>query len=261
MKTTMPNRQQLIISLVSLAILSGLVIYWIPSGDSGEVVRVDVAASLQPVVKELATQFEERLPGRARISSAGSQTVARQVVNGKETDLVFLANERWMDYVGQHDRLVPGTRRTLLGNRLVLIGPRSDTTIRSVGNLREFNGSLALGNVRAVPAGIYARKSLESMRLWDNRSFETVMFPHVRAVLSAVASGNVPAGIVYRTDLRRETGIRRIATLPEEHVPPIRYPIARVEGASKLSRDWYRAFLGDTAHETYSEYGFEVVDQ
>lgn len=236
-------------------------VYTVSSDKPSPTVSINVASSLEPVMKRQVERLGEELPGRVRLTSAGSQTVARQIANGKPADIVFLANVRWMDHLERNKRIRPDSRRVLLGNELVLIGPASDRTVSSIADLQEKSFKLGLGNVTSVPVGIYGRKTLESMGLRENHSYTTVMFPHVRAVLSAVSSGEIAAGIVYRTDLSREQNIRPIETFPDKHVPAIEYPIALVKESSPLARQWYDALVDESAYGTYREFGFEVSRQ
>lgn len=222
-------------------------------------VRIYVASSLEPAVKARVDELRDQLPADPVVTSAGSQTVARQVANGMETGIVFLANTRWMDYLEERGLIIPGTHRVFLSNRLVLVGPPEKSTVKSIRDLRNHKIKLGLGNVTSVPAGIYARKTLESMGLWKDRKFTTVMFPNVRSVLSAVASGSLDAGIVYQTDLQREQSVQKIGTFPPQHVPSISYPGALVRGASDAAREWYSALTEPRSYSTYRRFGFTIA--
>ena len=58
-------------------------------------------------------------------------------------------------------------------------------------------------------------------------------------MLTKVARGEFPLGIIWQTDTADEKGIRILATLPEASHPPIVYPLA---------------VLANSTHETVSNY-------
>ncbi|WP_252406267.1 molybdate ABC transporter substrate-binding protein, partial [Escherichia coli] len=63
-------------------------------------------------------------------------------------------------------------------------------------------GPLALADPDAVPAGRYARASLEALGAWDAVNARVVRSESVRAALAFVERGAAPFGIVYATDAR-----------------------------------------------------------
>ena len=59
---------------------------------------------------------------------------------------------------------------------------------------------ISIGTPESVPAGQYAKESLEKMDVWKDVESKVVYAKDVRQVLSYVETGNVDAGIVYKTD-------------------------------------------------------------
>ena len=90
---------------------------------------------------------------------------------------------------------------------------------------------IALGDPEAVPAGVYARRYLESEGLWERLSSRIVPASSVRAALRAVEAGTVDAGIVYRTDVAGSTGAVVAFAVPPGTGPAIVYPAAVIRDA------------------------------
>ncbi|MGB6184178.1 MAG: molybdate ABC transporter substrate-binding protein, partial [Sphingopyxis granuli] len=82
---------------------------------------VMAAASLQEALSAAADAWAAKGHARPLLSFAGSSALARQIVAGAPADLFLSADEPWMDAVAKAGLLRPGTRTTLLGNRLVLV--------------------------------------------------------------------------------------------------------------------------------------------
>ena len=122
---------------------------------------VFAAASLKEALDEAAAAYRKQTGVPVRVSYAASSALARQIEQGAPADVFFSADLEWMDYLQKRNRLDVATRRSLLGNRLVLIAPRASkaqvdlkrpaTLLAALGD-----GRLAVGQTRTVPAGKYA---------------------------------------------------------------------------------------------------------
>ena len=81
----------------------------------------------------------------------------------------------------------------------------------------------------------------------------------VRAALAAVASGNVDAGFVYRTDASLEGRVRVAFEVPREEGPSIAYPLALVRGGTDEARALYRFLGSKEASAVFERHGFVVL--
>ena len=76
----------------------------------------------------------------------------------------------------------------------------------------------------SVPAGVYSKKFFERVGIWDALAPKVVPTENVRATLAAVESGNVDAGIVYRTDALVSKKVKIAFEVPPAEGPVISYP-------------------------------------
>lgn len=226
------------------------------SNSESNKIHIYAAASLQDVLEAQRAHLPKSLRSRIRIVTAGSQVIARQVTQGAQADIVFLASTRWMDHVEQSGKLAEHTRRDLLGNQLILISSESSPPISSFDKLSSYGGRLAMGNPSSVPAGIYGKQALSSAGLWNTFRQRVVSFPHVRAVLAAVSSGEVPLGITYRTDVKRATGVHIVDRVPEQYTPDMTYPVSLTEEYGKEARKVFDYLTGKSAQAIYEKHGF-----
>jgi molybdate transport system substrate-binding protein len=170
-----------------------------------------------------------------------------------------------MDYGARKKLIKDATRINLLGNRLVLIAPK-DSSLGSVTVGPGFDlarlagdGRVATGDVRAVPAGKYAKAALEKLGSWAAAAPRLAMTENVRAALTLVARGEAPLGIVYATDAMVEPGVRVIGTFPDDSHPPIVYPVAATATA-KPEAESYLAYLRSAAAKAaFERYGFTFL--
>jgi len=154
---------------------------------AGEV-TVFAAASLGGVIEAIAAPWEAETGHEVRLSAAGSSAIARQIAAGAPAEVVISASEAWMDWLEARDAIEPGTRRELLGNRRVLIGPAGTEPMGLADALEGLGeGRLATALTAAVPAGIYAREALEAAGLWETAAPRLAETDNVRAALALVA--------------------------------------------------------------------------
>jgi molybdate transport system substrate-binding protein len=196
---------------------------------------VFAAASLQDGLRALEPAWRAAAPGNPalRFSFAASSSLARQIEQGAPADLFMSADEPWMDYVAQRNLILPETRVSLLGNRLVLVAP-ADSALAPLAlgpetNLLALlgaNGRLAVGDPAHVPVGVYAQAALTWMGQWNGLLPRLARAESVRAGLLLVERGEAPLGIVYATDAMASPRVKLLGSFPAASHPPVSYPFA-----------------------------------
>jgi molybdate transport system substrate-binding protein len=245
--------QRLCVALTVLAAFSTSVAAQ-PSG-----LVVSVAASVYDALDEIAGLYRAATGATVALNAGGSNTLARQIVEGAKAGLFLSADEVQMDAVAKAGRIVAGTRARLLTNELAIIVPKSSADLTLARVLEGRIARLAMGEPGAVPAGVYGRKWLEHEQAWQRVEAKVVPFPTVRAVLSAVESERVDAGIVYRTDAMSSSSVRVIANISRSQHPylDISYPVALIAGPSEAEARRFLEFLkGPAARAVFDRRGF-----
>src|SRR5579862_5064691 len=85
------------------------------------------AASLKNALDAIDAQYQTGSGKHVAVSLAASSTLAKQIESGAPADIFISADLDWMDYVASKTLIKPDTRKNLLGNELVLIGPRDSS--------------------------------------------------------------------------------------------------------------------------------------
>jgi molybdate transport system substrate-binding protein len=222
------------------------------------VILVFGAASLTESLQELGKQFEASTGTKASFSFGSSNDLARQIQSGAPADVFFSADTAKMNALEKAGLVRAADRRDFLSNVLVVVVPSSSTAqITSAKDLAALP-RLALADPAAVPAGIYAKKWLTQEGVWDAVQKKVIPTLDVRAALAAIGDGDVPAGIVYRTDAAISRNVK--IALIVNNGPPITYSVAPIaaskhpEAASK-----FVAFLDSPAgHAVFESRGFLV---
>jgi len=226
---------------------------------------VFAAASLKNALDDVDAEFAKAAGVKVTASYAASSALAKQIEQGAPADVFASADVDWMDYAQGKKLIKNDTRVNLLGNRLVLIAPKSsplgDVAIAPGFDLAALagDGRIVTGDVRAVPVGRYAKAALEKLGVWTAAAPKMAMSENVRAALALVARGEAPLGIVYETDSKVEAGVKIVGTFPTDSHPAIVYPFAAT-AAGKAQAERYLAFLRSAAAKAvFERYGFTVL--
>lgn len=231
-----------------------------------EEVVVFAAASLKTALDAVASDFEAATGNTVTISYAGSNALARQIIEGAPADIFVSAAVNWMDEVEKAGLVVTGSRVDLLGNTLVLVAHGADATPVQIGagfDLKALlgEGKLAMAMVASVPAGQYGKEALERLGVWSAVEGSVVQSENVRAALALVASGEAPYGIVYGSDAVAEEGVSVVGIFPDDSHQPIVYPAALLAGAADdVDRAFFDALSADAADAKFHEQGFDVLN-
>ncbi len=246
------------------SILCALAFATLSSGNAtGAKVRVAAAASLADAMRAVATAYEAEGGDTIVLNLAGSNTLARQIESGAPMDLFFSADEASMDTLAERGLVDNGRRRSLLSNTLVVVvGKGSGTRISGAGELARVR-RLAMADPRAVPAGKYGQALLESIGVWGTVARKVVPAENVRAALLAVESGNIEAGIVYRTDAAISHKVEVAWAIPAARGAPISYPVAVLKAAREpaAARRFFLYLGGEEAAQIFEKFGFLVPGQ
>jgi molybdate transport system substrate-binding protein len=225
-------------------------------------VTVFAAASLTDSLQEIAGAYEKVSGDKIVFNIAASGVLARQIEEGAPADLFFSADEARADALETNGLLVKATRTNLLGNSLVIVTAADSATVRSPGDLTNAAVQrVALGDPKTVPAGTYAKAYLEKSGLWPGIEAKIVPCESVRSVLAAVESGNVDAGLVYKTDAAISKKVRVVFEVPPGKGPPITYPAALVKDApqAEAAKKFLDYLAGSEAGAVFVHHGFVVL--
>ncbi|HLX23479.1 MAG TPA: molybdate ABC transporter substrate-binding protein [Usitatibacter sp.] len=227
-------------------------------------VTVFAAASLKEALDAAVHSFEASSGNKVTVSYAGSNALAKQIESGAPADLFISADTDWIDYVESRNLIVPGSRRTLLANDLVLIAPATSTVQVKLApgvNIAAILGDkrIALANPDAVPAGKYAKAAFTALDAWPAIESKVAAADNVRAALVLVARGEAPLGVVYRTDAMAEKNVRVVDTFPAGTHPPIVYPIVVLKRTTTTAAPALAKYLeGAEARATFEKFGFRA---
>ena len=228
-------------------------------------IQVYAAASLTDAMKEIALVYERSSEDKLVFNFAASSLLVRQIQEGAPADLFVSADEEKMDSLEQKGLILKETRKSLLSNSLVIVvendNPLSFKFPKELADPKIKR--IALAEPRRVPAGIYAKKYLQKIGIWDAVVDRVIPTENVRAVLAAVEYGNVDAGIVYKTDAAISKKVKVVYEVLPAEGSKISYPFAVTkdskdpEGAKKL----LQYLSSPEGLRVFQKYGFIIQNE
>lgn len=217
-------------------------------------ILVFAAVSLKDALEPIARAFETETGMTVEFSFAGTPTLARQIAAGAPADLFISADIDWATWLQAHNFIMPETQRIIAYNRLALIAPAESVIAQTpdiAAILQEWQARgrerIAVADPDNVPAGRYARSALKALEdrigPYETLKERFAIAGNVRLALLLVARGEVPLGIVYRSDALIEPRVKIVGTFPPESHADIVYPAVRTL-RGRPEADAFLAYLG-----------------
>ena len=221
---------------------------------------VSAAASMQDVLQEIATVYNQKYPqAKITFNFGSSGSLQHQIEQGAPIDLFISAAPQQMDRLEQKELLLEETRQNLVKNQMVLVVSKNEQGIDSFADLtKQSVEKIALGEPNSVPAGQYAKEILTHLNSIEIVEQKAVYGKDVRQVLNYVATENIDAGIVYRTDALNTQQVKVVATAPETIYSPVVYPVAVVKDSknTQAARQMLQFLFTPEAQAIFKRHGF-----
>lgn len=220
------------------------------------------AASVTNAVTEIAETFEAETGTDVVTVFDATSRAARQIAEGAPASILISANAEWADWLIACGPGDPATRRTIAGNRLVIAVPADDApdapfTFDAENPLLSVP-RLALADPTGVPAGVYARQSLEAIGAWDRVADTVLRGDNVRTVLAWLETGAADAGFVYASDAAATPRVAVATHVPDTLHDPVIYEALAVTGADAKAHAFLDYLAAPDAAATFARHGFSA---
>ncbi|MCF8587681.1 molybdate ABC transporter substrate-binding protein [Gordonia liuliyuniae] len=223
--------------------------------DSPGEITIFAAASLQGSFDDLAHAFTDANSDDdvAPIVYDGSQSLARQIVEGADVDVIAFANESSLDPVTAAGLSGPGD--VFATNTLqIAVAPGNPKHIATLADLANSDVTTVLC-APEVPCGSASQKLLTGAGVNVTPVSEET---NVTSVVTRVSNGEADAGLVYATDVAASDGKLEGVTPPNADDATNRYPIVVPNDASSPeAAQAFRDFvLSAEGQKILRQYGF-----
>ena len=225
---------------------------------------ISAASSMQDVLTEIKQLYQQQYPQIEIAFNFGSSgSLQHQIEQGAPIDIFISAAPMQMDNLEAKKLLISESRTNLVSNQMVLVVAKNKQGVANFQDLTKKSvEQIALGEPSSVPAGQYAQEILTSLNLTDKIEPKSVYGKNVRQVLNYVATGNVDAGIVYRTDVTATAKVKIIATAPDASHSLVIYPAAIVKDSQypQAAKTMLQFLATPEAQAVFQQHGFASID-
>ncbi|SMD11665.1 molybdate ABC transporter substrate-binding protein [Sporomusa malonica] len=224
---------------------------------------ISAAVSLKDALTEIQNKYQAKNPNVKLVYNLGaSGSLQKQIEQGAPADIFISAAPKQMDELEAKNLINKATRKNLVENKLVVVVPKeSKIEITNFADLaKDSVQKLALGETATVPAGQYAQEALNKLGAWDKVKDKVVFAKDVRTVLAYAETGNVDAGIVYKTDALSSEKVKITATAPEGSHKPVVYPAALLAATKqpKAAEEFLAYLYSSESKAVFEKYGFAM---
>lgn len=222
---------------------------------------ISAAVSLKDALTEIKNKYQAQNPNVKLVYNLGaSGSLQKQIEQGAPADIFISAAPKQMNELEAKNLVNKATRGNLVENKLVIVVPKESkleiTKMEDLG--KDGVQTLALGETATVPAGQYAQEAIKKLGVWDKVRDKVIFAKDVRTVLTYVETGNVDAGIVYKTDALSSEKVKITATAPEGSHQPVVYPAAILAATKqpKAAEEFLAYLYGAESKTIFEKYGF-----
>jgi molybdate transport system substrate-binding protein len=228
-------------------------------------VVVFAPASMKTALDAIAVVWKANRGKAASFVYASSGALAKQIEQGAPADVFISADLKWMDDLEKAKLIRAGTRRNLVGNKLVLIEPSdADAKIEIAKGFdlagATGEGKFAVCTLDSCPGGIYAKEALNALGVFSSVEPKLVQADNIRNALTLVSRGEAKFGIVYASDAKADPQVKVVGIFPAPSHSPIVYPVALIEASANPDAVDFLSYLrSQAATKIFTEEGFEIL--
>lgn len=254
----------LLTTSLALTLLSGCSSQSKTAAEPTVELTISAAASLKDALTDIQQDFEKHHPQiKLTYNFGASGALQKQIEQGAPADIFISAAPKQMNELAGKNLINKNTRVDLLENKLVVIIPQNSSL--PVNRFEDLTNQaiekISIGEPGSVPAGQYAQEVFKKLALTDALQRKLVLAKDVRTVLTYVETGNVEAGIVYKTDAAISDKVKIVCTAPSGSHQPIIYPAALLSSSKHASEA--QVFLSylqtKETQRVFEKYGFAVI--
>jgi molybdate transport system substrate-binding protein len=222
---------------------------------------VSCAMSLKGAVEKVGVLYQSKYPDRKILFNFGSSgKMAVQIKMGAPVDVFASAAQKEMNDLEKKGLIVNKTRKNFAENRIVMVSAKGiNINLKTIDQLTNIKGKIAVGNPGSVPGGRYAKIILLQHKLWNGLKDKLVYCENVRQVLDYVVRKEVDAGFVFYTDYKVHKNKLDKLTIPHKKITgSILYPVAVIEGSTKkkMAEEFIELMVSKQGQAIFNKFGF-----
>jgi molybdate transport system substrate-binding protein len=233
-----------------------------PAGDDGtQALTVSAASSLKVAFTEIGKAFDAANKSKTTFNFDASGTLEKQIEGGAPVDVFASAAPKQVNALVDKKLADASTVKTFAGNEIVLVVPADSTLgLTSFDDLtKSIVKKITYGDPKVAPHGVAAEEILNKIGISSVVKPKVIYASNVAQALQYVSSGEVDAGIMFKTEaLTAGDKVKIVATADQSWYTSIAYPIVLVSDSKNktLGQTFIDYVAGPDGQATLKKYGF-----
>ena len=222
---------------------------------------ISAAASLKEVLNEVKADFEKENKNiKLNINFGASGDLRAQIEKNAPVDIFISADSKNFDKLVTANLADKDTRTQVTSNSLCLVfDKKNKDNIKDIKDItKDVVGKISIGTPETVPAGNYAKQSLEHYNIFKNVESKIVYGNNVKTVLSYVEKGNVDCGAVFLSDTKSMADNLTYILIDDSSHKPIEYIGGVISSSTKKeqSKKLLDYLTSKKGKDAFNKYGF-----
>lgn len=252
--------------------LQGLCVFLLSACAQAETVYISAAASLAPSLTIIESLYKELYPNdNLVLNYASSSVLARQIQYGAPADIYLSANEKWINYLSEKNRIEGESITPFIDNQLVIAKTGQKThsaltqscfdqasTKSTFQNIYKQNKKIVVADLAHVPLGIYTKQTLNA--LVDVSDYQSLLIPsaNARSALAFIEQGQAEFAFLYYSDAINSKKVELVCIIPSDFHDPISYYLAKVvtKNSNKAKQNVYNFLQSEVVKNILVKQGF-----
>lgn len=252
-----PTQRRAVATLLSLS----LALVFFPAGlrAQGRALRVAAAADLRKPFAELIPLFKKETGAEVTPIFGSTGLLAKQAEQGAPFDLLFAADESYVQRLEKKGRIVPGTRTLYAVGRLVFWTRQGRPHPGTLADLAQpAYRRVAIANPRHAPYGVAAKEALQKAGIWVKVEPRIVYGENIQQTLLYAQTGNADVAVAALSLAVGSSGTYTL--IPDRLHAPIRQAVGILARSRKpaLARRFIGFVLGPKGQGVLRRYGFTL---
>ncbi|MBC2696028.1 MAG: molybdate ABC transporter substrate-binding protein [Desulfobacteraceae bacterium] len=208
-------------------------------------------------LNEIGERFETLYGIKVIYDYGGSGRLGNKILVGQSPDVFIPGSDKWAKILKKKDYIEGYS--PIAYHTPVIITPKGNGKVNSLGDFLNSNNRLVLGDDRAAAIGDASAAIFKKAGLEESRMNVRAKGQAVKQLVLWIEGNNADASIVWKADAV-QSGRVRIVGIPEQYNVRSIIPVCQMVKHKEETNEYINYLLGVEGKAIFKKHGFEVVE-
>ncbi|MCK4619780.1 MAG: molybdate ABC transporter substrate-binding protein [Desulfobacterales bacterium] len=218
---------------------------------------VFAGAGMRVPLNEIGERFEKLYGIKVIYDYGGSGRLGNKILVGQSPDVFIPGSDKWAKILKEKGHVKDYT--SVAYHTPVIITPKGNGKVNSLGDFLDSNNRLVLGDVKACAIGGASAAIFKKAGLEESKMNVRAKGQAVKQLVLWIEGNNADASIVWKADAVQSSRVR-IVGIPEQYNVRSIIPVCQIVKHKKETNEYIHYLLGVEGKVIFKKHGFEVVE-